>query len=247
LDPVRAALDAAPQPIGFFFRDDDAGWDDGALWRLLDRSDAHGVHIDVAVIPAELDAQLGSALRHRAANGLAHLHQHGYAHVNHETAERKCEFGDARSAEEQRDDIARGRALLAEHLESFVEPVFTPPWNRCTRATADALVDLGFDVLSRDSTSPRFGRDDLAEVPVSVDWFAKQRSQPLTRSQVGERIAAAVAERIAACQIRDSAPVGVMLHHAATTAGDLELIDELFALVARHHSATSTSILCSSS
>ena len=37
LAPVAAALDAAPAPVNVFFRDDDAGWDDGRLLELLGR------------------------------------------------------------------------------------------------------------------------------------------------------------------------------------------------------------------
>ena len=40
------------------------------------------------------------------------MHQHGYAHVNHEPEGRKCQFGASRSAAEQSDDIAAGRELL---------------------------------------------------------------------------------------------------------------------------------------
>jgi len=41
-------------------------------------------------------------------------------------------------------------------------------------------------------------------------------------------------------------PVGVMLHHAVTDAGNLAGIDELLALIAGHESAVSTSIYNSS-
>ena len=36
LQPVEAALDAAPAPVPVFFRDDDAGWGDERLLALLD-------------------------------------------------------------------------------------------------------------------------------------------------------------------------------------------------------------------
>jgi hypothetical protein len=36
LAPLREALDAAPAPVTFFFRDDDAGWRDDRLEALLD-------------------------------------------------------------------------------------------------------------------------------------------------------------------------------------------------------------------
>ncbi len=238
LDPVRWALDASPTPVQFFFRDDDAGWDDEALWSLLDCCQAQEVHIDVAVIPIELDADRATALCDRAATGLVHLHQHGFKHVNHETAGRKYEFGPSRSHDQQLADIAQGRALIGGQLHPYVEPIFTPPWNRCTEQTAAALANLGFEILSRDRSAAPFGLAELAEVPVTVDWFAKTKGEPWTREQVANQIAQQI--------IDGAAPVGIMLHHAITNLEHLALIDQLLTLVARHPSAVSTSIYSSS-
>ena len=235
LDPVRAALDTASSPVTFWFRDDDAGWDDDALDRLLDRCHQHSVQLDLAVIPVDLRDDLATSLRDHAATGIVHLHQHGFCHRNHETEGRKCEFGPSRSRAQQRQDMADGQALLRGHLGTFVEPVFTPPWNRCTDDTAAALVELGIRVLSRDSTATPFGHPDLAEVSITVDWFASYKGERLSRAEVGERIAAQVAD--------GSAPVGVMLHHAVTDAVELALIDQLMSLIDEHQMATSSSIL----
>ena len=151
LDPVRQALDEGPCPV--FFRDDDAGWDDERLWALLDLFDRRALPVDVAVIPAELGPALAAELAVRARAGGVHLHQHGYAHVNHEPVGRKCEFGPSRPYQAQAADIARGAEILRDAFGDLVEPIFTPPWNRCTAETADALADAGFAVLSRDSTA----------------------------------------------------------------------------------------------
>lgn len=237
LSPVRSALDAAADPVPFFVRDDDAGWEDEALWRLVDRCEFHRVHIDLAVIPIALESALADKLRDRASGGLVHLHQHGYRHFNHELTGRKCEFGPSRTHDEQLADIAEGKAVLTEMLHPFVDPVFTPPWNRCTDDTAAALVNLDFSVLSCDRTAAQFGLDGLAEVPISVDWFAKSKGEPLTREQIGLEIAA---------QITSGGTVGIMLHHAVTDADHLELIDQLLVALGDHPSATSTSIYSSS-
>jgi hypothetical protein len=185
------------------------------------------------VIPIELDVARAEALCDRAASGHVHLHQHGFRHVNHETSGRKYELGPSRSHDQQLADIAQGRAMIGGLLHPYVEPIFTPPWNRCTDQTAAALANLGFEVLSRDHSAEPFGLADLAEVPVTVDWFAKTKSEPWTRRQVGQQIAT---------QIDGNGPVGVMLHHAITNLEHLALVDELLSLVASHPSATSTSI-----
>ena len=41
LDPLRAALDDTPRPVDFFFRDDDAGWDDERLFAMLEVVERH--------------------------------------------------------------------------------------------------------------------------------------------------------------------------------------------------------------
>ena len=238
LDPVRAALDASAKPVPFFFRDDDTGWENESLWELLDHSHANGVHIDLAVIPSELNTELANELCDRASTGLVHLHQQGYRHVNHEKDGRKYEFGPSRSHDQQLADIAQGRAIIGGLLHPYVEPIFTPPWNRCTDQTAAALANLGYEVLSRDHTADPFGMAELAEVPVTVDWFAKGKNEPWARDRVSKQITKQIAI--------GRTPVGVMLHHAITDDEHLGLVDQLFSLVAEHPSATSTSIYNSS-
>jgi hypothetical protein len=238
LDTVRAALDAAPSPVPFFFRDDDAGWENERLWQLLERCEAEEIHIDLAVIPVELDAELAATLCERASTGLVHLHQHGFRHVNHEPQGRKYEFGPSRSHDEQLADIAQGRALIAGELHPYVDPIFTPPWNRCTDQTAAALVNLGFQILSRDHTARPFGLAELAEVPVTVDWFATEKSEPWAREHTAEQLCKQI--------LGGGGPVGVMLHHAITGDEHLVLVEQLLSLVADHPSAVSTSIYSSS-
>jgi hypothetical protein len=147
------------------------------------------------------------------------VHQHGLAHVNHEPNGRKHEFGPSRPADVQRADIEAGRKLLAERLGDAVEPIFTPPWNRCTRDTGVCLAELGFAVLSRESRAEPFGLPDLYELPVSLDWCR------LAPDAFAQRFAAATAQ------------VGVMFHHAEMDRDGMDRADQLLALVARHDRA----------
>jgi hypothetical protein len=215
LDPVAAALDFAPEPITVFFRDDDAGWRDDRLLALLDRFAAHGLSLDVAAIPQALGAGMAREL---LARDVA-VHQHGLAHVNHEPEGRRQEFGPSRPREVQRADIEAGRTLLAERLDGAVDPIFTPPWNRCTRDTGVCLAELGFAVLSRESRAEPFGVPGLLELPVSLDWAR------LAPDEFARRFAAA------------TAPVGVMFHHAEMDDDDMDRAEELLALVAGHERA----------
>lgn len=234
LEVVRVALDEADSPRPFFFRDDDAGWRDDRLRDVLDCFQARGLPVDVAVIPAELTPELAAELTARAGDGGVRVHQHGYAHANHETTGRKCEFGQSREAGAYARDIAEGQRRMRDAFGPHADAVFTPPWNRCEPAVADALVTLGFAVLSRDSTAPRLDRSDLVELPVTVDWFGNRKGVRWTREELGEVIAAS---------IRRDRAVGVMLHHAVTDRAELAGVDELLALVDGHPHAQATTII----
>jgi predicted deacetylase len=186
------------------------------------------VPIDLAAIPLALTPPLAGALLERADRQPLGLHQHGYAHASHETEGRKCEFGPGRSAAAQLADIGDGRRRLLELLGPALEPMFTPPWNRCTADTGAALVELGIDVLSRDRTAVALDLEGLRELPVQVDWFAKRNGVPLGRDAVGEQLAARAAE---------PAPLGVMLHHAETDTEDLTAMSELLDVICAHERA----------
>jgi hypothetical protein len=210
---LRTALDEAPAPVEVFFRDDDAGWGDERLLELIARFEATGLPLDLAVIPAELTPRLAETLRERPVG----LHQHGYAHVNHQREGRRGEFGSDRSRAQQQDDIARGRERLRELLGDRLDPFFTPPWNRCTRDTGEALVALGFAALSREHRAEPLGL--LPEVSVHLDVAR------LTPEELDARFAA---------HVRAGGPVGVMFHHAVMEDADLGRAAALLELLASH-------------
>ena len=219
LRPVTEAFDAAPAPVPVFLRDDDAGWGDARLLALLDVLAAAGLPVDLAVIPCALGAPLARELAGR--EGVS-VHQHGYAHSNHEPEGRKHEFGPSRPAALQRADLAAGRERLAALLGDRVEPIFTPPWNRCTAATGACLLELGFRALSRESRADPLGLAGLRELPVHADFVR------LDADELGRRLAAT---------IRAGGPVGVMLHHEVMDDMALGRLGDLARVVAQHPGA----------
>ena len=219
LDPLRRALDSSQTPISFFFRNDDAGWEDARLFALLDLFNNYQMPIDLAVIPNVI-SQITA--RRLCKLGAVSIHQHGYAHTNHELAGRKCEFGDSRSRELQLADIIAGKQRLLDLFGPNTEPIFTPPWNRCSAITVACLRAAGFSVLSRDLSATPFHERDLFELPVSVDWFAKLKRVPLTPNQIGDLLGVAAS---------GPAPVGVMLHHAIMNEEERERLGELLKLL----------------
>jgi hypothetical protein len=110
-----------------------------------------------------------------------------------------------------------------------VPAIFSPPWNRCAPWTGEVLRDLGFAVLSRDLSAGTAGVPGLAELPISVDWFAKRKKVPIDRTGRGELLAEMAG---------GSGPVGLMLHHQVMSAQDRTEVGELLALVDAHPQAS---------
>jgi peptidoglycan/xylan/chitin deacetylase (PgdA/CDA1 family) len=230
LDPLRRALDDAPAPLPLFFRDDDAGWADDQLFALLDLFRRYAMPIDLAVIPLALTPRLADALlarraEHKWALG---LHQHGYAHLNHEIVGRKCEFGPSRGMSRQLEELAAGHDRLRALLGDNTDPIFTPPWNRCTEETAQALAIEGFETLSRIRGSAAIEVGQLRELDVAIDWHKRENGKRMPPTRLGSQLAQAAQQPTA---------VGIMLHHAVMDTSDLPLLGELFELLARHRNA----------
>ncbi|HKS07918.1 MAG TPA: DUF2334 domain-containing protein [Pyrinomonadaceae bacterium] len=228
LDPLRKTLDLNPNSVTFFFRNDDVGWEDARLFELLDLFAEFNVPLDLAAIPTVISSRTAASLQTLIDRnpGKLSIHQHGYAHLNHEQVGRKCEFGETRSRDSQQADIEAGKHRLNDLFGPVLDPIFTPPWNRCTAATAACLRDAGFKVLSRDTTAPQLNTDGLAELPVSIDWFAKRKKVRLAPEEIGNSFSAAA-----------RSPIGVMLHHALMDQEERARLAELLQLVSTHSQA----------
>ncbi|WP_415878453.1 hypothetical protein [Methylomonas sp. TEB] len=229
LRPVRTALDAREQATEVFFRDDDAGWDDDRLYALLDCfRDCH-TPIDLAVIPEALSLSLADSLLERWRRNpiLLGLHQHGYSHHNHENQGRKCEFGVSRSEQQQFKDLLAGKQQLECLFGSALDSIFTPPWNRCSQATADSLIKLGFQALSRNQGATPLHTGRLREIPVAIDWCGIRIKSAQPWMALGQAIADAL-------HPAHSLPLGIMLHHAVMDGDDLEHLQAVLQLLREH-------------
>ena len=230
LDPVHQALDESDVGIDFFFRDDDVGWANDEFRALIACFRRHSVPIDIAAIPSALTAEFAGEISalHDDAPALVGIHQHGFSHTNHEVFGRKCEFGTSRTRQEQYSDIQLGKMKLEAMFGSALDPIFTPPWNRCTEITGECLRELGFRVLSRDATAPSLALAGLDELPISIDWFAKKNGARLSFECLGALLANRVKQR---------QRIGIMLHHELMNAYERDLLDDLLALLSTHPQA----------
>lgn len=213
LDALTVALQSRTQPATVFFRDDDAGWGNGHLGTLCERMSEVSIDLDLAVIPAALDrltsANIIRLSRHFSST--VNFHQHGYAHINHQQQGRKCEFGSQRDIDQQRRDIRLGQTRLQDTLGTLVDPIFTPPWNRCTSDTCKVLSEFGFKAISRISGSNGVEHFGLMDVSASIDWQKKKQCVPLTWTEFCQY----ATHHLLNCDV-----VGVMLHHEHLTNDD---------------------------
>lgn len=167
-DDLRRELDCwglAGRTATFWWRDDDAGPDDGRLAGLLAQRRALGVPLALAVVPAWLEEASAVLLRDDPGSSVL---QHGWAHANRAGPERrKCELVDGDG--DLGDCLSRGQSLLAHAFGARFHAVMVPPWNRIDATVAQSLAARGFAGLS--TLGPRAAprRDDLALANVHID------------------------------------------------------------------------------
>lgn len=227
LAQLETALHARAQhcaPLHLFFRDDDVDEDEASLRRLLDLFLHAETPLNLGVIPGRLtDATITLLTEYKQpCSRLIELNQHGWQHTNHEHTGKKCEFGPSRSFDEQLADIAAGQARMNAAFGTAWFPVFIPPWNRCTEATARALDELGFRVLSRDHGQALFTGARFSEWPVTLDLYqwrggaALRPVEALTRELMQ--------------QVEQADIIGVLLHHKVMSDEAFALLSELLQL-----------------
>lgn len=235
LEPICRALAERRETVKIFFRNDDAGIENVRLFKLFDIFEKFALPLDMAVIPKEVSPAFAGelTLRLNLKPNLFSIHQHGFAHISHEREGRKCEFGKARNKSQQFFDIAKGRRILADFFDTLPQPIFTPPWNRCTKETGESLRELGFKILSRETGAEPLSIAGLTEIPVSVDWFAKRKGIPLNRDEIGE-----LTEKT----IRENDVIGIMLHHALMNEIEREFLGEMLEIFSRCPTVESSSM-----
>ena len=222
-----AARPGAGETARFFFRADDVGVPGPNFTRLMEIFRRHRAPLALAVVPAWLTAARWKALKSltRGDDGLYGWHQHGWRHVNHEAKGRKREFGEARSREQQRQDILRGRRRLERLMAEDFTPFFTPPWNRCSTVTLEILRDLGYYGVSRSIKSRPSAPDGLPDFPIGVDLHTRGESEEKAAWN-----ALALELEYAVFQ----GPCGIMIHHQRMNEEAFHFLDVLLEVLNRH-------------
>ena len=149
----------------FWWRDDDLTAPTPALDRLLHLKEHFDLPLALAVIPANVDAELVNHLEHCA------ILQHGFAHENFAgKGQKKSEFPENRPAGEVKAALAEGKEVLTQIFTDQFVPILVPPWNRISENHLGVLSDLGFVGISRyKARKAALLHPMLAEVSTHVD------------------------------------------------------------------------------
>ena len=181
-DSLKRELDlwqAEGRVATFWWRDDDVAKPTPQLDRLLHLREHFDLPLSLAVIPANLDAELVNILEHCA------ILQHGFAHENFSAnGEKKSEFPESRAAEEVKKAFTQGKETLARIFTDQFIPIMVPPWNRIGRSTVQGLAGLGYSALS--TFKPRRAAEaapGLVQINTHLDPIAWKNSRALVPAQ----------------------------------------------------------------
>jgi hypothetical protein len=166
----------AGNPVCVCFRADDIGVPGKRFTRLLQLFTRYQAPLALAVVPTWLTPQRWSVLAQLAggSESLWCWHQHGWRHKNHELQLKKQEFGPSRTAEAIEEDLVRGKERLAGIMKKAWFPMFTPPWNRCSRETLALLKNLNFKAVSRFAGAQPESPGGLTEISLDIDLHTRK-------------------------------------------------------------------------
>jgi hypothetical protein len=187
----------------------------------------HGVPIHLQVVPAWLDetAARKIAVRARQSGIPVFVHQHGFSHENHGIHDRRFEFDDRRGFDAQLVDIQQGQSILKSRLGEWLEPIFSPPWNRWGLPTLEALVQAGFCAFSGLERAEVAKHPSLTYIPMTIDPI---RWRPDPHHQAWE-----ATQEILVESLTNNDFAGLELHHAVMTSDDVENLDLLLGELCR--------------
>lgn len=215
-----------PQPIAFWWRDDDAETATPALDRLLQLARRHGLPLALAVVPKRATADLAARLVEEP--NVAVL-QHGWSHRNHAPdGEKGIELGDDRPLDAVLHDLGQGFERLTALVPEKFRPVLVPPWNRVSDSVREGRRAVGLVGLSTFGPVPA-GDPHWVNVHLDIfEWRPKRR--PLARDEAYALLASELERRLAG----DPEPIGIMTHHLVHEQASWDFLDVLFGMSAKH-------------
>jgi hypothetical protein len=202
-------------PPTLFFRDDDLGWDQPSLKRMLDIFKLRNHKLNAAAIPTECQSLKLTASDFKEYKGSLEISTHGFAHQAHSSIPKKSEYAPDRSTQEVLSELWLGKEILSVAFDELYFPAFTPPWNRIDDKFLPALSTTGYRCLSR------YGQPQsnlINEINVTLDLHTDKKNQWQNVELIGAEI-----ER----QLQTNSRVGIMLHHCKMSDKDFDNLDLL--------------------
>jgi hypothetical protein len=196
----------ANNPATVHFRADDIAVSGSRFLQLMNLFYTHRVPLSLAVVPAWLTPPRWQALKRLGskAPGLWCWHQHGWRHQNHEPSGKKQEFGPSRAPEAIEHDLLQGRQRLENLMEDAFHPVFTPPWNRCSKQTLQLLRENFYQAVSRSTGATPPAPTSLPDFAVGVDLHTAKAANA---AQAWRNLWSTLSQDLA------TGCCGIMLHH----------------------------------
>jgi hypothetical protein len=211
------------QPL-VFFRADDIGIPSARFEQLIECFIKHNLPLCLATVPSWLTEQRLKDLRQITGKNNAQWcwHQHGRVHRNFEKDGKKQEFGPARTKNDIHTSLSKGRKRLEQLLDKDFHPVFTPPWNRCSSDTLQALANLGFKAVSRSKGARPETLAKLPDFQVNVDLHTRKEIEPqLALDNLLQELEQGFVSGLC----------GIMIHHQRMNRAALELLDLLLGII----------------
>ncbi len=207
-----------------FFRADDIGIPSRRFKLLIDCFIKHRMPLCLATVPSWITRGRFTELRQLTGAGSTQWcwHQHGRLHHNFELSGKKQEFGPSRTKKEIYNSLKKGKQRLEEIVENEFQPIFTPPWNRCSSIAINSLVKLKFSALSRSRGAQPETVPELPDFQVGVDLHTRKEFSP----HLGfKNLLIELEENISSGQC------GIMIHHQRMNGKAFELLDLLLAVI----------------
>lgn len=215
------------EKIKIFFRADDIAVPSHNFSRLMELFLSHRTPLCLAVVPSWITPQRWESMRPFRVRGgkLFCWHMHGYRHQNHETSGKKQEFGPARSQSNIISDLTRGYSRLSSVLKDEAFPVFTPPWNRCSKETLQVLKKLKFKAVSRSDGAQPLTLEGLDDYCVHVDLHTRKEKDPDTgRHNLIKELEHGLSTGVC----------GIMIHHMRMNDNAFLFLDTLLAQLSNY-------------
>jgi uncharacterized protein DUF2334 len=208
-----------------FFRADDIGAPGKQFSQLIELFKRHKLPLCLAVVPTWLTTTRFDTLQSLTGKHDSQWcwHQHGWLHINHEIEGKKQEFGSARPATEQIQDLENGKKRLSTLMGNSFSPFFTPPWNRCSIDTLHGLHTMGFKAVSRSIHAKPISPPKLPDLQINIDLHTRKETEPeLSFHKLLQELEQGII----------SGTGGVMIHHQRMNKSAMDFLDLLLKTVA---------------